>query len=270
MQPEPLQSDPVPTRKYVADGIVLLTSGGPMAACVANALAEHFGSIIVLEEEREPKWHIIRRRARRLGWVTALGQLGCAALLGLAARRTQARIEAIAAAHGLITRLSPSIERRRIGSVNSKACRDVLRALQPRVVAVYGTRIIRRETLKAVSAPFINCHAGINPKYRGQHPGYWALVNGDAQNVGVTIHLVDEGVDTGAVLYQSRVAFAPEDNILTYQWVQIAHALPLLARAVEDALSNGLRPQHVRLPSRQWFPPTLWAYAWNGLTRGVW
>lgn len=241
-----------------------------MAACVANGLAAHFGSIVVLEEEPEPKWHILRSRARRLGWMTALGQAACAALLKVAARRMQARIDAVVAEHGLATSLPPAVHRRFVGSVNSKACRDALRALQPRVVAVYGTRVIRRETLGAVSAPFINYHAGINPKYRGQHPGYWARVNGDAQNAGVTVHLVDEGVDTGAVLYQSRVAFRPDDSIMTYQWVQMAHALPLLARAIEDALAGNLRPQRVRLPSRQWFPPTLWAYAWNGLTRGVW
>lgn len=241
-----------------------------MAACVANALAERFGPIVVLEEEPEPKWHIVSRRARLLGWATALGQAGCGVLLKLAARKTQVRIDTIIADHGLMAELSPTIERRHIGSVNAKACRDALRALQPRVVAVYGTRIIRRETLKAIAAPFINYHAGINPKYRGQHPGYWALVNGDSENAGVTVHLVDEGIDTGEVLYQARVAFALQDNILTYQWVQMVHALPLLARSIEDALARKLEPRRVRLPSRQWFPPTLWAYAWNGLTRGVW
>jgi methionyl-tRNA formyltransferase len=145
-----------------------------------------------------------------------------------------------------------------------------LKRLAPSAVAVYGTRIIRRATLDATRAPFINYHAGINPKYRGQHPGYWALVAGDRENVGVTIHLVDEGIDTGSVLYQARVAFAPEDTIATYQHVQAAHALPLFARAVEDALARRLTPRFVDLPSRQWFPPTLWDYLSNGLVRGVW
>jgi folate-dependent phosphoribosylglycinamide formyltransferase PurN len=270
MQLEQPRPSPSPALHTVADGIVLLTSGGPMAACVANALAQRFGSILVLEEEPEPKWSMLYRRARRLGWLTALGQAGCGALLRFMAGRTRARVERIIGEHALVTTLSQSIERRQIGSVNSKACRDALRALQPRVIAVYGTRIIRRETLNATAAPFINYHAGINPKYRGQHPGYWALVNGDAENAGVTVHLVDEGVDTGDVLYQARVTFAPEDNITTYQWVQLGAALPLFARAIEDALAGTLEPQRVRLPSRQWFPPTLWAYAWNGLRRGVW
>lgn len=250
--------------------VVLLTSGGPMAGCVANALARRFGAITVLQEEPEPKWRTVRRRARLLGYANAVGQAVCGAFLKIRARGMRSRVGAIMTAYGLDPVLADGIEVRDVGSVNSKPCRDALREISPDVVAVYGTRIIRRETLRAVRAPFINYHAGINPKYRGQHPGYWALVNGDPEHAGVTIHLVDEGVDTGAVLYQARVAFSAEDDITTYQWLQMAHAVPLLAAAIEDGLSNRVTPRPVHLPSRQWFPPTLWAYAWNGVTRGVW
>ena len=155
-------------------------------------------------------------------------------------------------------------------SVNSEECRKLLKALTPGVVAVYGTRLLSRATLRAVDAPFINYHAGINPKYRGQHPGYWALASGDIENAGVTIHLVDEGVDTGSVLYQARVPFEEADNIATYQHVQAAFALPLFARALRDGLEGRLNPRTVELPSRQWFPPTLWRYLINGLTQKVW
>lgn len=266
-----MQLHPQPEKSAHSEGrVVLLTSGGPIAACVANALARRFGTITVLQEEPEPKWRILRRRARMLGITAALGQAVCGVVLKLRARAMRSRIGTIVTAYGLDPILWSGIEVRHIGSVNAKPCRDALRELKPDVVAVYGTRIIRRETLRAATAPFINYHAGINPKYRGQHPGYWALVNGDLEHAGVTIHLVDEGVDTGAVLYQARVAFTSEDDITTYQWLQMAHALPLFAAALEDALAQRLTPKPVDLPSRQWFPPTLWTYAWNGMTRGVW
>jgi methionyl-tRNA formyltransferase len=124
--------------------------------------------------------------------------------------------------------------------------------------------------LAAVAAPFINYHAGITPKYRGQHPAYWAQVESDRDNAGVTVHLVDEGVDTGAVLYQEPVSFSPSDNITTYQYVQMVTALPLFVRAIEDALKARLRPQRVDLPSRKWFPPTLAQYLMNGMRHSVW
>lgn len=259
-----------PHAPAAAGPVVLLTCGGPMAACVANALARRFETVIVLQEDPELPWSLLRRRARRLGWWRVLGQLACDRLIERAARRTRPRVGAIMTAHGLDPELSPSITVRRVASVNTKACRDALRRLKPSAVAVCDTRIIRRETLRAVAAPFIGYHAGINPKYRGRHPGYWALVNGDAEHAGVTVHLLDEGLGTGRVLYQARVGFAPQDDITTYPWVQVAHGLPLLTAAVEDALSGRIQPRDVHLPSRQWFPPTLWDYAWNGVMRGVW
>jgi folate-dependent phosphoribosylglycinamide formyltransferase PurN len=248
----------------------VLIAGGPLACMLVNGLAQHFGDIAVLKEEPEPKMLIVRRRARLIGWAEALGQAAFGIVQKLIARRSAARLAAIWETHALDPRRAPAIAWREIGSVNSEACRAALREIDPDVVAVYGTRILKRDTLGAVRAPFINYHAGINPKYRGQNGAYWARSNRDPAHAGVTVHLVDEGVDTGRVLYQARTLFAPDDNITTYQHRQMADALPLVIRAVEDALEGKLRPRFVELPSRQWFHPTLWGYFRTGVTQGVW
>ncbi len=254
--------------------IVVLTAGGDLSPIVVNGLVRALSGagrvITVVREEPESKADIIRRRARMLGWRTALGQAAFGVLHRLLAPAREGRLAAVVAANGLDTRADPGVAVHHVTSVNAPECRALLASLAPSVIAVYGTRIITAETLRAVYAPFINYHAGINPKYRGQHPGYWALASGDAENAGVTIHLVDAGVDTGSVLYQSRVTFAPDDTIASYQHVQAAHALPLFARAIEDALARRLAPRTVDLPSRQWFPPTLWGYLTTGIVRGVW
>jgi len=250
--------------------IVLLVAEGGLANAAANHLAARFGSITVLREQPESKWAILRRRARLVGPVYACGQALCGVLLKVVAKRSRGRIAEICAEQGLATSAPAAIAIRPIGSVNSEPCRRALKDLDPQVVAVYGTRMIGKRTLSAVACPFINYHAGITPKYRGQHPAYWARVENDAGGAGVTIHLVDEGVDTGAVLYQAPVHFAADDNITTYQFVQMGVALPLFVRAIEDALAGRLAPKRVDLPTRKWFPPTLRQYLANGLGRGVW
>jgi folate-dependent phosphoribosylglycinamide formyltransferase PurN len=246
-----------------------------LAPIVVNGLVARLATdgrtLTVIEESAESKGEILKRRIRMLGWREALGQAAFGLVQRLLGPMREKRLGEIVRQHGLDTR-SPDglVAIHKVPSVNSEACRALLRSLAPSVVAVYGTRIIRQETLRAVAAPFINYHAGINPKYRGQHPGYWALVAGDAENAGVTIHLVDQGVDTGEVLYQAPVTFSSEDSIATYQHVQAAHALPLFSAALEDALAGRLRPSRVDLPSHQWFPPTLWDYLRTGLAHGVW
>lgn len=250
--------------------IVLLVVEGELANIAVNHLAARFGRVTVLKEEPESKWAILRRRARLVGPLYAGGQAICGVLLKVVAKTSRARIIEICAEHGLVADTPANVEVKSIGSVNSETCRRVLKEFDPQVVAVYGTRIIGKRTLAAVGAPFINYHAGITPKYRGQHPAYWALAENDGDHAGVTVHLVDEGVDTGAVLYQEPVRVSPHDNITTYQYVQMAAALPLLVRAIEDALAGQLRPRMVDLPSRKWFPPTLRQYLMNGVLHSVW
>jgi len=157
-----------------------------------------------------------------------------------------------------------------VPSVNSPECIGHLQRLQPQAILVVGTRIIDREVLRAIDAPFINYHAGITPKYRGVHGGYWAKAEGDQHNFGVTVHLVDEGIDTGGVLYQGRLAPTAQDNYSTYPYLQLAAALPLLERAARDAEAGTLRTQKVDLPSRLWSHPTLWHYIKTGWRSGVW
>jgi methionyl-tRNA formyltransferase len=243
-----------------------------LSRLLVNDLALRHADLTVIEEAPESKLAILRRRARLLGWVTAVGQAACTPVLRLLGRKGMRRVQSVMAEHGLNSGpLRAGIEVRHVASVNSAECRRALDELAPAVVVVYGTRIIRGETLAALAdVPVINYHAGINPKYRGQNPAYWALVKGDAANAGVTIHLVDAGVDTGRILYQSRVSFSREDTIVTQPYVQMAAALPLLARAIDDALAGQLRPMQVDLPSRQWFPPTVWSYLWHGMAHGVW
>jgi hypothetical protein len=249
--------------------VVVLIAGGPLAHMLVNRLTQHFGSISVLKEDPESKFKIVRRRARLVGWRQALGQAAFGLLQKCVARRSTGRLAAIWRQHGL-NPAPPRIGWHEIGSVNAPAAQAALRRLAPDVVVVYGTRIIKWRTLGAVAAPFINYHAGINPKYRGQNGAYWARSKHDDAHAGVTVHLVDEGIDTGGVLYQAKVEFAADDNIATYQHRQMAAALPLLLRAVEDALGGRLRPRRINLPSRRWFHPTLWGYLRTGLVQQVW
>lgn len=270
MQPssEPTQ-DRAPERG--PGSVVLLTAGGPLGSVAASALARRFPGIVVIVEDGEGRAAIVRRRARLLGWPVALGQLANSIFIRLIGRRRRRRRLAEIRREFEMSEIVPAgVEIGRVPSVNSPECRSALRALGPSVVAVYGTRLIGRETLASVEAPFINYHAGINPKYRGQDPAYWALAEGDAEHAGVTIHVVDKGVDTGPILYQARVPFSPDDTIGTYQFVQMGHALPLFSKAIEDALAGRLTPVEVELPSRQWFPPPIWTYIRIGLTRRVW
>ena len=57
----------------------------------------------------------------------------------------------------------------------------------------------------------INCHAGKLPFYRGRNILNWALIN-DEKEFGITVHFVDEGIDTGDIIVQECFPITDEDN----------------------------------------------------------
>ena len=250
--------------------IAVLTALSPQSWIIVNALVRHFGPLTVVAEERESKLAQFGKHLSRQGVTTVLGQIGFILLLKLLAGRVGPRVAEIVAEHGVDPEPNGDCQLLPVRSVNSTACRSALAMLKPDVVIVIGTRIIDNETLRSIAVPVINFHSGITPKYRGQAGGYWALASGDPQNAGVTVHLVDDGVDTGAVLYQARFTASPKDNFITYFYIQAAVARPLVIRAIEDALAGRLRPIEMRGSSQQFYHPTLWFYLYSGWTVGVW
>jgi phosphoribosylglycinamide formyltransferase-1 len=249
--------------------VVLLTQDSELGRVTANYLGKCFDGLITVFEEPVSPSALVRSRRKRLGTVVVAGQLAFTAFRRLQRYYSAGRVADIKRAFELDDgQIQTPIER--VPSVNSNVCRALLRQLAPRVLLVMGTRIIGNETLHALYAPFVNYHAGITPKYRGVHGAYWALVEGDTEHCGVSVHLIDAGIDTGPVLYQARIAPTGADNFSTYPFLQIAAGLPLLARAAKDALDGCLRPRAVDLPSGLWSHPTLWSYCAKGLGCGVW
>ncbi len=96
--------------------------------------------------------------------------------------------------------------------VNAPEFLDILRCVSPEViiVAAYG-QILRRDLLSIPPRGAINVHASLLPSFRGPDPIRWALLRGEKET-GVTIMLMDEGIDTGPVLAQKKVAIERDDN----------------------------------------------------------
>jgi phosphoribosylglycinamide formyltransferase-1 len=128
-------------------------------------------------------------------------------------------ISDVAAARGLTRareRGLPSylIERER---VDSRAAHEakVLRILdetRPELVCLAGyMRILSPEFVARWRGRLLNIHPSLLPKYRGLSPQKRALEAGEAET-GCTVHLVDEGTDTGPTVLQRRVRIEPGDT----------------------------------------------------------
>lgn len=74
------------------------------------------------------------------------------------------------------------------------------------LIVSFGYRhIIKRKTIDASDCPILNLHISYLPYNKGAHPNFWSFY--DNTPSGVTIHLIDDGIDTGPIIFQKYVNF---------------------------------------------------------------
>lgn len=78
------------------------------------------------------------------------------------------------------------------------------------VVAAYG-QILSKEILEMPRLGCINVHTSLLPKFRGSSPIQWAIIEGETET-GVTIMQMDEGMDTGDILFTETVPIAKDET----------------------------------------------------------
>jgi methionyl-tRNA formyltransferase len=107
-------------------------------------------------------------------------------------------------------------------------------------LAVGYTNLLKQQILAIPRMLAANFHASLLPAYRGKHPVFWALRHGERW-VGLTVHVMDLGLDTGDILYQVRVRTRKQDSVATLYDRIIDRSLNLVGRLVEDAERGTLR-----------------------------
>lgn len=186
--------------------VVLLCREGVAARYLAHELyrGEALDAIVV-ESGREA-------RARKLGrewsatpwWQVPILALDLAALAvygklwGWTLRRRLA-------GHPAATGYPQGVPLDRVDDANDLASVFALQELEPDVLVVFGTSILRAPVLSIPTQAALNVHGGIVPAYRNVHSEVWAALNGDAENAGTSIIHLDSGIDSGAVALQERV-----------------------------------------------------------------
>jgi folate-dependent phosphoribosylglycinamide formyltransferase PurN len=249
--------------------VVILCGNSQSSKIMYNGLAHYVNVESVILENKPSGKLMIQRRIKKLGVLKVVGQLLFLVINKVLAKKSHARIKQLISDYGLNDEHFPNDIIKKVESINSDETINLLKKINPDAVVVNGTRIISQRVLSSVNAPFINTHMGITPKYRGVHGGYWALANGDFDNCGVTVHLVDEGIDTGGVLYQDTIRADNCDNFNTYPIHQIAKAIPLMKAALDDVKEKRINVKQGVLPSHLWYHPTLFDYIKHWLLKGV-
>ncbi|MEI6510521.1 MAG: methionyl-tRNA formyltransferase [Candidatus Uhrbacteria bacterium] len=108
------------------------------------------------------------------------------------------------------------------------------------VVVAYG-KIIPQAVLDVPRLGCVNVHPSLLPKYRGPSPMNWAIAEGDAKT-GVTIMLLDAGMDTGPILSQTSIGLDSDETMDTLMAKAHEQGVPLLIDTLKRFATGEIVP----------------------------
>lgn len=130
------------------------------------------------------------------------------------------------------------------GEINSPQLLDYLRPFKPDIIAVLGSSVLRQEMISLPSAAMLNIHSGLSPYYRGTWSYGWPLVNHEPEYIGVTLHHVNTGIDTGDIIFQTKPLLAESDDLNAIFLKVIAEGLELMVKAIDEISNRGSIVSH--------------------------
>lgn len=126
----------------------------------------------------------------------------------------------------------------RVNDINGSQAISYMQKANADLVFVHGTRLIRRAMLESVKAPFVNLHWGWSPNYRAEGIVSALALEGPIA-LGVTVHLIDEGIDSGDILYQARPTIDTLDNFYSIGLKLTVLGTDLFLRVADDYSKHG-------------------------------
>ena len=217
--------------------LVIFTSwSSPYSPLILQKVVERHGACIqaivkVRVDRRRSAWKRFLSVVRRAGLRYALLK---SLLLG------SIRIKQALGLYPSICSLCRKYRVRRLvlGSLKAQETVEAVKRLEPDVVlSVLFEKIFPLEILQIPSQAALNLHPAPLPRYAGIAPTFWVLSRGERET-GVTLHYMDEGIDTGEIYLQKRVEIGNRDSVHSLYVRCCTAGSDLLSEAIEMMLKD--------------------------------
>jgi methionyl-tRNA formyltransferase len=122
------------------------------------------------------------------------------------------------------------------GDINCEQFAVFLRELRPDIIAVLGSSVIKPSIISIPSVALLNLHSGLSPYYRGTWSYGWPLVNDEPGYIGATVHYVNEGIDTGDIIFQTRPVLDNSDDLNRIFLKVISEGVEIMSDAIDNII----------------------------------
>ena len=153
---------------------------------------------------------------------------------------------------------------------------DALKAWKADIFVVVAFRMLPKVVWEMPRLGTFNLHAALLPQYRGAAPINWAVINGE-KTTGVTTFMIDEGMDTGGIMYRYDCKIGPDETVGEVHDKLMELGSTLVVNTVEAIIENNVefRPQKSFIQGSEILHPApklsreLCHIDWNGKTRDI-
>jgi methionyl-tRNA formyltransferase len=125
-------------------------------------------------------------------------------------------------------------------NINSESFLNIINIFECDLfVSMSFNQIFRRKIASLPLKGAINCHAGKLPYYKGRNVLNWVLIN-DEKEFGVTVHYIDDGIDTGDIILQQNYPISDLDDYSTLLNRSYKYCADILLQSLKLIQSNGV------------------------------
>lgn len=229
--------------------IVLYSAGHLGSATILNHLVEmpEFQVVGVIKAQTvEFSWQGLKRLRKhlkkvgwRFGWLLAWQHIVQSLTYGLIGAIREKRL-----------RLRPTWRLAKQKGIPVMACKNIndvqaitfIKSIAPDLlISAYFSQILKQPVISLPKLGTLNIHPGWLPAYKGAMAYFWVLKNG-SDNAGVTLHWIDEGIDTGEIIARENFQIT---SGMTQQNVLVLTA-ELGARLIQEAGKQLLAGQSLK------------------------
>lgn len=151
------------------------------------------------------------------------------------------------------------VEEVRLSSLNSIQLFNLIERVNPDYVVLAGSSILKFKYVPyGFKNKILNIHLGVTPAFRGVYGGFWSIYSNRRDLFGVTLHFVDEGIDTGKIIAQSVISPESLINVNRQNRQLYREGYVLLDRFLCTGVIT--EEKRVKIPDKLWFHPTLLDY----------
>jgi hypothetical protein len=143
-----------------------------------------------------------------------------------------------------------NVEIKKIDDVNNFDFVNIFQDFNPDLIFNYGTAIYTAATLRTINKPIFNIHSGILPFYRNVHSDFWAYMNNDFNNIGITIFILDAGIDAGEIVSKK---FTKLNGNKSLSSIKIHNLRNILALMNDFAIRLASNDKFIGIPQNEIF-----------------